>query len=47
MAGNMARVISFEEARQQREKRRQASNPAPVMLVWYPVWYWVPMWPTA
>ncbi len=49
--GNVARVINLEEARRHREQREQRSQGAasPMVLVWYPVWFWVPVqvWPTA
>lgn len=45
--GSVARVINLEEARRQREQRRQGAA-SPMVLVWYPVWFWVPVqvWPT-
>lgn len=43
--GSLARVINLEDARRQREQQRQAAA-APVMVVWVPVWFWVPVWPT-
>jgi hypothetical protein len=42
-----ARVIYLDEVRKQREaKRRPRTQEVPVVLVYYPVWFWVPLWPS-
>ena len=46
MERQAARVIDLDEVRRKREdQRRKSAQGAPVMLVYYPVWFWVPFWP--
>ncbi|MDI1428481.1 hypothetical protein [Polyangium sorediatum] len=41
-----ARVIDLDEVRRKRaDEQRQKTPSAPVLLVWVPVWFWVPVWP--
>jgi hypothetical protein len=40
------RVIYLDEVRRQREEqRRQKAQEVPLVVVFYPVWFWVPFWP--
>jgi hypothetical protein len=43
----VARVYSLEEARRRREERKLREKPARTMplIVWLPVWIWVPFVP--
>lgn len=55
MSAQGARVIDLEEYRRRREAQSQRPAPmraplgmtsaAPVPIVWFPVWAWVPYWP--
>ncbi len=42
MSAQGARVIDLEEYR--RRRAAKASRP-PALVVWVPVWMWVPCWP--
>jgi hypothetical protein len=45
MNQHKARVIDLDEVRRRREEeQRRKAQGAPVVLVWYPVWFWVPLW---
>jgi len=40
-----ARVIHLDEVRRRRaDEQHQKAQAAPVVLVWVPVWFWVPAW---
>jgi hypothetical protein len=44
MSQQGARVISLEDARRRRAEQQQKAQ-ATQVIVWYPVWFWVPLWP--
>jgi hypothetical protein len=46
MARHAADVIDLDEARRRRdEQKRKSAQEALCMVVYYPVWFWVPLWP--
>lgn len=57
MSAQGARVINLQEYRRRREAQSENERPAlmqpqvgmvslaPVSIVWFPVWTWVPCWP--